>query len=974
MKISIMKLILLILMVTAASGEPDLLSEQAEASGVEIVTEIGPIFQKEFETATTCDRPQHQGNASARLPTVLTPSHYVVRLQPFINGNLSIHGSVDITINVVEATRRVVINMIDIITKNETVQLVSLNSSAPVSVMQQTYDPKLQLYTAVLDGELTVGSSYIFHMEFQGYLNDKLVGFYRSMYRDAQGTEKWLAATQFSPTDARRAFPCFDEPGFKATFDIQLARQTNMTAISNMPLISSEPIDGEDGWVWDTFNTTLPMSTYIVGFLICDFGSVTSNELNHTVYKVWTRKDALNQATYARDVAPDILTYLEDYFNIPFPLPKLDMAALPDFKFNGMENWGLIMYREIALLYDPQFSSVASQQNLGYVLAHEIAHQWFGNLVTPHWWSDLWLKEGFASYMGYIGFNYAEPTWGLLDQFVMDYIHPVLVLDSLHSSHPISVEVDHPDEISEIFDVISYRKGASIIRMMQHFLTESTYKKGLTNYLNALKFDSAKQDDLWHYLTEAGHEDGSLPSELTVKLVMDTWTLKEGYPVISVMRQNTKATLEQEWFRLGGAGNSSRGRAKFASDTTKPSSGTANSSSETVGWWVPITYTSQSNPNFNRTHTQQWMSDDRKSLQITGLPNMTQWIIINVQETGYYRVNYDSATWKMLHEQLKSNHSVIHLINRAQLLDDALNLARGGLLDYPTALTITAYLEKEYDFVPWSSALMNFDYLKDMFERAGGYGLLKNYLLSLIVPLYDSVGFDDNVHDPHLTKYKRVIAVKWACKLGYAPCVNSSAALFEQWMQSSNNESIFSPNVQRTVLCTGISIGGEKEWNAAWSRYTQSNVGSEKSDILSALGCTKEVWILSRYLEWAFTPNSGIRKQDASQVFGAIADNTVGRDLAWNYLQDRWIQILEYFSSGSGHLSKVIKYATATFNTPLLVKELEKFQSDYEGHLGSAVRALDQALESAKLNVASMDAYYDIILQWLENKDQSHSG
>ncbi|XP_068233228.1 aminopeptidase N-like [Palaemon carinicauda] len=931
---------------------------------VEVTTVLGPMLRNEpdllnpfsvgpkngvsFSASSLEIGARSLNGQSARLPTALLPTHYVVRLQPFINGNLTIYGSVDITLKAAETTDRVVINMVDIITINETVAIRSLNDTKSHNVVQQTYDPKNQLYTALLSEDLAQHNTYLFHIEFQGYLNDRLVGFYRSQYTDSQGNEKLLAASQFSPTDARRAFPCFDEPGFKATFDIHLARQQNMTALSNMPLIATEPIEGEEGWVWDTFNTTLRMSTYLVGFLISDFGSVTSDKLNHTLFKVWARKEALDQAAYARDVAPPILTFLEDYFSIKFPLPKLDMAAIPDFKFSGMENWGLITYRETALLYNSKLSSVKSKQILGNVLAHEIAHQWFGNLVTPIWWSDLWLKEGFASFMGYTGLDAAEPSWRMKEQFVTEFVHAVMKVDSLLSSHPINVEVDHPDQISEIFDFISYRKGATIIRMMQHFLTEATFRKGLTNYLNALKFDNAEQDDLWKYLTEAGHADSTLPAELTVKLIMDTWTLKEGYPVVSVSREGNSATLVQEWFRLS-------------------RKSTNASSSQEPGWWIPVSYTSQPNSNFSVTRASHWMSDDRKPLKISGLPDQSQWIIVNLQETGYFRVNYDSNTWKLLNSQLKQDHSVIHAINRAQILDDALNLARAGVLDYPTALTTSSYLSNETEYVPWSSALDSLGYLRNMFERSAGYGPLRNYLMSLLEPLYNSVGFEDSETDHHLTKHKRILAVTWACNLAHTPCITKAIDLFQKWVAS--NESVFSPNVQSTVLCTGIKYGGETEWNAAWKRYTQSNVGAEKSDILYALGCTKEIWILSRYLEMAFTPESGIRKQDASAVFKTVAKNEVGRDLAWNYLQDRWLQILQYFGSGSGHLAKVVKAATNTFNTPLEVKELEKFQADYEDQLGSAVRATEQVLESAKLNRDWMEDNYSIIVQWLEGMD-----
>nr|XP_053634367.1 aminopeptidase N-like [Cherax quadricarinatus] len=805
-----------------------------------------------------------QSSNQARLPTSLRPLHYTLRLQPFINGNFSIHGAIDIRLEVLEPSDKIILNMADIITKNESVKVVAEDTlGEQVKLLNQTFDPLLQLYTAYLEKSLLPTTTYKFHMEFQGYLNDKLVGFYRSEYTDAQGNNRWLAASQFSPGDARRAFPSFDEPSFKATFDIHLARQNNMTALSNMPLIVSKPIDGVDGWVWDTFNTTMTMSTYLVGFLISDFSYLESSELNNTLFKVWTRKDAVSQAAYARDTAPAILTFLENYFNIPFPLPKLDMSSVPDFKFNGMENWGLILFRETALLYDSKLSSVSSKQTLGNVLAHEIAHQWFGNLVTPAWWSDLWLKEGFATFMGYISLNVVEPTWGVMEQFLISNLHKALELDSLKTSHPINVVVNHPDEIPQIFDVISYSKGASIIRMMQHFLSENTFRKGVTNYLNSLLI------------------------ALTARL-------------------------------------------------------------------------------FALRHVAS-------GLRPKCLPDLSQWIILNIQESGFYRVNYDKVTWQLLNNQLATDHKIIHLVNRAQILDDVFNLATAGVVDYGTALATSVYLQREEDFVPWKVALTSFTYLMNMFERTAGYGALRKYIRTLLTPLYDSVGFADHADDSHLTLNKRVLALHFACRLGHQPCVTNATQLFIKWMNSPLNESVVSANVQSTVLCTGISKGGEDEWNSGWARYTRSNVASEKKILLYAMGCSKEMWILARYLQMAFTSKSGVRKQDSSLVFTAVASNTVGRDLAWNYLQDQWSNILQYLGPGSSHLSKIIKSVSLGFNTRLQLQQLEKFKVDNAGQLGSATRALDQSLETAKLNVLWMDKNYKIILEWLKEKGFDHT-
>ncbi|XP_042234819.1 aminopeptidase N-like [Homarus americanus] len=822
-----------------------------------------------------------------------------------------------------------------------------------VEIKHHSYDNKREFYIAHLNKKLAKGKKYVLSMEFNGTLNDQLKGFYRSSYKDTDGYEKKIATTQFQPTDARRAFPCFDEPGLKATFEIFLARETSMTSISNMPKFETIPVEGQPGWLWDHFNTSVPMSTYLVAFVVSDFDHMESNANERVLFRVKSRPAAIKQATYALKTGPTVLTFFEKYFNIPFPLPKQDMIAIPDFSAGAMENWGLITYRETAMLYDPAVSAAYNKQRVAVVVAHELAHQWFGNLVTPDWWTDLWLNEGFASFMEYIGVDHAEPSWNMMEQFVPDDLQSVFALDWLESSHPVSIPVGHPDEINEIFDRISYSKGASIIRMMNHFLTESTFRRGLTNYLSSLKFANAEQDDLWRFLTDAAHEDGTLPLDTTVKKVMDTWTLQMGYPVINVMRSaaGTSASVSQERFLLVKNENST--------DTHK------------YKWWVPLTYTTQDNSDFDSTQAMVWMKDTDAKTIISSLPKKDKWVIFNIQETGYYRVNYDEDNWNLLIQQLKTNHKAIHVINRAQIIDDAMDLARAGQLSYNIALSVYAYLGKEEAYVPWKSALANLEYVKHMFSSSGTYGALKSYMIELLVPLYRSVGFEDNVNDPHLDQFKRVRAVSWACKLNYKDCVDNAVSLFRQWMQNPVNQSNISPNLKNTVYCTAIATGGVEEWNFGWNQYLKSNVGTEKATLLAALGCSKKIWILSRYMDMAFTAGSGIRKQDAGTAFRSVARNNVGRYLAWNYLRDKWQKIIDYYGSGLFTIPRIIETATSGLNTKLELKELELFKKEHAGGLGTAKRAVEQAIERTTNNIAWVENNYSVIIQWLEDHGYS---
>ncbi|KFM56599.1 Aminopeptidase N, partial [Stegodyphus mimosarum] len=422
------------------------------------------------------------------LPKSIIPEHYDVELQPFIlPGNFTFNGKVRVQIRVLEETDNVTLHINNITVNEASIRLSGVDAPG---IAKTSEDLERQFYILHLKGKLRTGQSYEVYMEFLGCLNDQLAGFYRSSYKDEEGQTRWLATTQFQATDARRAFPCFDEPALKATFNITIVHWANMTSLSNMPIYKTERRDNI--WTADYFETTVRMSTYLLAFIVSDFKSRSTPE-----FSVWSREAVLNTSTYALEVGPKILKFYESFFNVKYPLPKTDMVAIPDFNAGAMENWGLITYRETALLYDPRYSSASNKQRVIVVISHELAHQWFGNLVTPKWWDDLWLNEGFASYVEYLGVNAVHPDWMMDQQFVLEDLQDVMDLDCLKTSHPISIPVRHPDEINEIFDRISYEKGASIIRMMKYFLGDKDFGTGLTNYLNAKKFDNAVQDDLW---------------------------------------------------------------------------------------------------------------------------------------------------------------------------------------------------------------------------------------------------------------------------------------------------------------------------------------------------------------------------------------------------------------------------------------------------------------------------------------------
>ncbi|PNF24028.1 hypothetical protein B7P43_G08642 [Cryptotermes secundus] len=510
----------------------------------------------------------------------------------------------------------------------------TLPLGTPPRVTGRVHEQRKEMYTLSLEPALEAGQTYILDISFRGLLKDSLYGFYRSSYKAENGTKIWMAATQFEPTHAREAFPCFDEPAMKARFELSISRPADMVTLSNMPIRANESIAGRSDRVWDHYEVSPNMSTYLLAIVIAnpdfipikDTGYLDTNSQNASSpeFRVYARKRLIDSAKYAMSVGPRILKFYGDFFSIHYPLPKMDLAAIPDFGSGAMENWGLVTYRESNLLYDPASSPMSDKDKVVIIVAHELAHQWFGNLVTMKWWSDLWLNEGFATYMQYVGSNHVEPSWEMQDKFLVYEQQPAMALDSLRSTHPVSSKVQNPSQISEVFDAISYSKGASLIRMLNNSLTEDVLRKGLTRYLNKWKYRNAEEGDLWEALTEEIREKAasSLPPNVTVKQVMDTWTLQGGYPVLTVTRDYS-------------AGSAVLSQVRFTLD---------NSSADTL-WYIPVSYVTQEEMNNaansdRRTLPRIWLKQEstiRTGCYLTSMLQATTVLTMTPKTGGFWR-------------------------------------------------------------------------------------------------------------------------------------------------------------------------------------------------------------------------------------------------------------------------------------------------------------------------------------------------
>jgi aminopeptidase N len=606
----------------------------------------------------------------------------------------------------------------------------------------------------------------------------------------------------------------------KARFQVNIARTQDYNSISNMPRENtSEPDPNIGERVWDSFKETPPMSTYIVAFVVSDLKNMSMYDEKNTM---WLREDVLPEGDYALSIAQAIIMLLENYTEIMYELPKLDQVAIPNLDFLAMENWGIVTEMESSVLHKEGESAAAKKQVILLLVAHEFAHFWFGNLVTPKWWSYLWLSEGIATYYEYRISEKIETDWNIEEQFIVDIFQPALAGDSLNSSHPLTYDVHTPEEIESLFDTISYNKGASLLRSVEHFLTKETLHKGLSKYLKEFSHSSADANDLFRVLDKQQKKDKILPADMDVKTILDSWTLQSGYPVIHVQRVDRGIHVVQERFLL-------------------------ERQNDTVGatWWVPISYTKSTNSDFTDTKPKAWLRNQPELMLEENITD-TEWIIFNIQATGFYRVNYDPLTWSLITNHLTSPfYRDIHVLNRAQLLDDAFSLSRAGLLNYTRSLELSTYLAEEIHLIPWLTYNDIISFINRQLRGTDIYDSFKAYVLTLLNKLYNSLAFQYNTEDSHVMKMIQPTVIEWACTLGSKDCVAKALEMFSKWTENPENY-IIPPDIKKAVYCTAAR-NDNNTWLLLWDQYQHHHSNSDaKWDMYKALGCTEDEDLLKR--------------------------------------------------------------------------------------------------------------------------------
>ncbi|TNN62000.1 Glutamyl aminopeptidase [Liparis tanakae] len=650
--------------------------------------------------------------------------------------------------------------------------------------------------------------------------------------------------------------------------------------------------------------------------------------------RIYAQPSQLETATYAADTTKVIFDYFEEYFNMTYSISKLDKIAIPDFGTGAMENWGLITYREANLLYDINQSSSYNKQRVASVIAHELVHQWFGNIVTMDWWDDLWLNEGFASFFEYIGVEKAEPSWGMRDIMIISDVLPVMVDDALLSSHPIIVNVTTPAEITSVFDGISYSKGASILRMLEDWMGKELFRDGCRKYLKDYHFQNAKTANFWASLANV--------SGLPVADVMDTWTKQMGYPVLDLSVTETMAKLSQSRFLLDPNANASYPPSPLG-----------------YKWTIPVKWHSvKSDKNmsamFEKSSTELVVSD--YSAAADGL------LKVNNDHIGFYRVNHDGLMWNSISQQLQDQHLAFDAADRTSYIDDVFALARADVIEYGNAFNLTKYLTNETDYIVWERVASSLAYVRDMLSGNDElYPLFQKLFRDHVKAITTQLGWTDDGTQTQRLLRETVLSI--SCQMGDQEALNEASRIFDQWIFEDISVAV---NLRLLVYRYGMKNSGtEAKWNIMFQKYKSTSLAQEKDKLLYGLASVKNVELLSRLLE-ASKDESVVRSQDLFTVVRYVSNNPLGQNMAWDWTTLNWDYLVNRYTINDRNLGRLLSRITTTYNTEFQLWKMGHFFS-LTPNAGAGEMPRQQALETVRNNIGWIQKNEKEIEGWLVN-------
>jgi aminopeptidase N len=783
---------------------------------------IGLHAEEPFDFAST----------PGKLPKQVRPTDYAIWVKPDIK-KLTFVGRETVKLNVEHATSQLVLNAADL-----TVSDAQLDGK-PIPKIK--FDTKNELLTITAPGELTPGE-HTLALKFTGKINQFGRGLFYGKYQEqGTGAKKIFLGTQFEATDARRLFPCWDEPAFRARFQLTTVVPENWMAVSNMPVTSEKRVTGGREV---EFQPTPSMSSYLVVFCAGEFDAVES-EVDGVKLRITTTKGKAESARYALEITAQILHYYNDYFGIPYPLPKLDQLAIPGGFGGAMENWGGITYYETALLFDPANSSVATKQRVYEVIAHEVAHQWFGDLVTMAWWDNLWLNEGFASWMGTKCTARFNPQWevwlqrnqprdptrrtGIVKEKAMEG-------DARVTTHPIQQKIETEAEANDAFDDITYEKGQSFLRMLESFLGEESFRGGIRHYIDAHKYSNSTTADLWNALSEA--------SGKPVADIAAGWTEQPGFPVVNVKREaNNKVTLSQQRFTVNFKDNSN------------------------LTWKIPLTYLidGQSAP------ATLLMSEEAVTLE--DVPD-DRALKLNVEGAGNYRVAYDEPSWKLLLATLPG----MNVPDQVNLLSDTWAFVQEGRRPLSFYTGLVGRLPPSTAIAVREQIINAFDSIDHLLVGTAEQETFRRYARGVLRPTLDALGFQPKAEEPASASLLRASLVQQLGLLGDEDAIKMCRQNFENYLKNPAN---VPPDLRAPTFVVVMRYGDAATWQKLHELGLKTTSTEDKQYYYDALAFATDPKLLQKSLATALTDE--LPTSRAVFMVAKVARESDHPDLAWEF-------------------------------------------------------------------------------------------
>ncbi|KAJ9157741.1 Aminopeptidase [Pleurostoma richardsiae] len=864
-------------------------------------------------------------NIQARelLPANVVPKHYDLTIEPNFK-SLTFDGTVVIDLDVAEDSTSVSLHTLDL-----EIHSVKVSSGAKTvsSSPKVSYDESKQVTKIDFADTVSKGSKAQVEIKFTGQLNDKMAGFYQSSYKNPDGTDGILATTQMEPTDARRAFPCFDEPSLKAKFTVTLVADKHLTCLSNMDVASETEVKSEmSGGPKKAvkFNTSPLMSTYLVAFIVGELNYIESTAFRVPVRVYAPPGQDIEHGRFSLNLAARTLAFYEKVFGIDFPLPKMDQVAIPDFAAGAMENWGLVTYRVVDLLIDEKASGAATKERVAEVVQHELAHQWFGNLVTMDWWEGLWLNEGFATWASWYSCNIFYPEWNVWQNYVTDNLQSALALDSLRSSHPIEVPVKRADEINQIFDAISYSKGSCVLRMISSYIGEDTFLEGVRKYLKKHAYGNTQTGDLWASLSSASGKN--------VEEVMQTWTKNVGYPVVTVTENEKDSSIHVKQNRFLRTGD------------TKP---------EEDQVLYPVFLGVRTKDGVDESLTLATREADFK------LPS-TDFFKLNANHTSIYRTSYAPERLAKLGKAAKDG--LLSVEDRAGMLADAGALAASGYQKTSGVLSLLKGFDSETEFVVWNEIVARLSSLQGawIFEDKAVRDGLEAFQRSLVSSKAHQMGWAFSDDDGHVEQQFKAMMFGSAGLSGDQDVIAAAKDMFNKFM--GGDRSAIHPNIRGSVFGMALKYGGENEYEKVLDFYRTSKNSDERNTALRCLGRAKAPELVQKTL--GLLLSGEVKDQDIYLPAAGLRSHPEGIEALFTWITENWDEVYKRFPPSLSMLGHMVSICTSSFTTSEQLARVEKYfaQKDTKGF----DQSLAQSMDSIRSKIAWLERDRVDVAAWLK--------